>query len=102
MDWGQYFNAETFHALAIPGLIGLAVIVVAYFLRTALYRYIHKLALKTTTSLDDIMIADTRIASLLWCIWLGIWAGYAIASTPEAWIPVESKIIPIIFSSFAI
>jgi moderate conductance mechanosensitive channel len=102
MDWGQIFNLDTLRSLGPPALVGIIIIVVLFFLRRFLYRYIHKLTAKTETVLDDILVANTRIATVLWCIWLGVWAAYKIAETPAAWIDIENKIIPILFTSFGI
>lgn len=102
MDLGQYFNMETLRALGPPALAGLAIIAALYFLRRFLYGYIHKLTAKTETLFDDILVENTKIATLLWCIWLGVWAAYTIAETPPAWIPIEHKVIPVLFASFGI
>jgi moderate conductance mechanosensitive channel len=102
MDWGQYFNLETLRSLGPPALAGIVIIVVLFFLRRFLYRYIHKLTAKTETVLDDILVENTKLATILWCIWMGIWAAYKIAETPTAWIAVEDKIIPILFTAFGI
>ena len=102
MNWGGLFNMQTLTSLGPPAAIGLAIIAALYFLRRFLYGNIHKLTAKTKTTFDDIMVRETRIATLLWCIWLGIWAAYKIAETPPAWIDVENKVIPVLFTSFGI
>jgi small-conductance mechanosensitive channel len=102
MDLGQYFNSETLLSLVWPVVIGIVVIIATIFSRRYLYAYMHKLASKTKTCFDDIMVHETRIASLLWCIWLGIYAGYKIAKTPEAWVDTESKVIAALFVSLGI
>ena len=102
MDLGQYSNSETLLPLVWPVGIGIVVIIAAVFLRRYLYAHIHKLASKTRTCFDDIIIHETRIASLLWCIWLGIYVGYKIANTPEAWVDTESKVISVLFVALGI
>jgi moderate conductance mechanosensitive channel len=102
MDWGQYFNMDTLRSLGPPALVGIAVIIALFLLRRFLYSYIHKLTAKTQTLFDDILVANTKLATLLWCVWIGIWAAYTIAETPPAWIPIESKLIPVLFTSFGI
>ena len=69
-------SSETLLSLILPVGIGVVIIVVTLFLRRYLYHFIHKLSSKTTTVFDDIIIQDTRLASFLWCIWLGIWSGW--------------------------
>ncbi|MDD4877228.1 MAG: hypothetical protein PHQ86_08915, partial [Dehalococcoidales bacterium] len=102
MDLGQYFNSENLHLLAWPVGIGMVVLIAAIFLRRYLSARIHKLAAKTKTGFDDIMVHETRIASLLWCIWLSIYAGYKIANTPESWGNTESKVISVLFVTLGI
>jgi moderate conductance mechanosensitive channel len=102
MDWGHFFNSANLISLIKPSAIGLAVMVALFFLRTYLYRYIRKLASKTKTCLDDIMIRYTSLASLLWCIWIGLYVGWTIAVTPDTWIDMEKKVIPVLFVSFGI
>jgi small-conductance mechanosensitive channel len=89
MDLGQYFNSENLLLLAWPVGMGMVVLIAAIFLRRYLYARIHIFAVKTKTRFDDIMARETRVASLLWCIWLGIYAGYKIANTPEIWVNNE-------------
>jgi moderate conductance mechanosensitive channel len=102
VDIGQYLNAETLLPLAVPAGLGVIIVVALYFLRRFLYVYVHRLAAKTVTQFDDIMLHETRIATLLWCIWLGIWAAYKVANTPVAWIETEDKVISAIFAGFGI
>jgi small-conductance mechanosensitive channel len=102
MDWGQIFTVENVKALAWPVGLGIVIVAALYFLRRFLYVYIHRLAAKTVTQFDDIMIRDTRLATFLWCIWIGIWAAYMIAVTPESWIATENKVISVVFVAFGI
>jgi small-conductance mechanosensitive channel len=102
MDLGQYFNSENLLLLAWPVGMGMVVLIAAIFLRRYLYARIHIFAVKTKTRFDDIMARETRVASLLWCIWLGIYAGYKIANTPEIWVNNESKVISVLFVALGI
>jgi hypothetical protein len=71
--------------LGLPIGVGIAVIIVALLLRRIIYGRLHKWAAKTTTHWDDILIQETRIASLAWCFWLGIYAGIKLAEFPSEW-----------------
>jgi moderate conductance mechanosensitive channel len=102
MDWGSIFNGENLKNLALPVAIGLVIAIVLYVLRYYLYKYIRKLAAKTKTCFDDIMIQNTRLPSLLWCIWIGIYAGWKIAETPVAWIDMENQVIPVLYVGIGI
>ena len=76
---------------------GILVFMATYFLRKYLYSLIQKLCRKTTTRFDDILLRDTRLTTLLWCIWAGISTGWGIADTPESWAATESKIMAALF-----
>lgn len=102
MNWEQLFTIETLQSLAKPVGIGALIIIALFVLRRFLYKYIHKLTAKTNTQFDDIMVHETRIATILWCIWIGIWVGYKIANTPVEWEIFENQIIFSIFASFGI
>jgi small-conductance mechanosensitive channel len=102
MDWGQFFSSENLKSLALPVGTGIVIVVITLFLRRFLYSYIRKLTEKTKTCFDDIMVADTRIATILWCIWLGLWAGFSIAETPGEWDKLVNQIVPVIFVALGI
>ncbi|MBN1190199.1 MAG: mechanosensitive ion channel family protein [Dehalococcoidales bacterium] len=102
MEWGLFIGSANLTSLALPLSIGLVIIVILFVLRIYLYRYIHKLALKTSTCFDDILVRYTRIASILWCIWIGIYTGWTIAQTPDRWMDMEDKVIPVLFVGFGI
>ena len=102
MNWEQLFDPQTPMGLALPILIGIVIIVVLYFLRRLLYSYIRKLTAKTATCFDDIFIRETRLATWLWCLCLGIWAGYQIARTPTDWKVIEDIVVPVLFVALGI
>jgi len=102
MNWGELFNTQTLLALGVPVGIGLLVMIVLYILRRYLFKLLHKLTSKTSTCFDDIMMHNTRIPTLLWCIWLGIYIAYRVADTPAAWMVVEKQLIPVLFVAFGV
>jgi small conductance mechanosensitive channel len=63
---------------------------------------VHKWTAKTTTKFDDIMVRETRIATLLWCILLGIYVGWKIAYTPADWVDIETHVISSIFAAIGV
>lgn len=81
-------------------LVPLAVLVVvtglALLLRTLIYGRLHKWSAKTETKWDDLLIHDTRIASLLWCFFLGVFAAVHLAVVPESWEEHVASISPIL------
>ena len=68
----------------------------ALLLRMIIYRRLHKWSAKTETKWDDLVIHDTRIASLLWCFFLGIFAAVHLAVVPESWEEHVASISPIL------
>jgi small-conductance mechanosensitive channel len=89
-------------SLLLPVAAGAGVIGLTLFLRWYLYSFIHKLASKTKTVFDDILIHETRLPSLFWCLWLGIFVGYKLALTPDTWVNIENKVMSTLFISLGI
>ncbi len=102
MELGQLFNLETFKSLWLPIISGIVIMIVLFILRHYLYRYIRKVAEKTVTCFDDIMVHETRIPTILWCVWIGIFSAYKLAVTPESWMGLENKIIPVLYTAIGI
>jgi small-conductance mechanosensitive channel len=102
MDWAQLFSAENLKVLAWPLGAGAAVMVIALFLRRFLYSYIRKLTAKTKTCFDDIIVRDTRLVTILWCVWWGLYTGFTIAEPPPEWDLLAGLIVPVIFVALAI
>lgn len=86
----------------VPFGIGMAVTVVSLLLRAIIFSRLHKWAAKTETEWDDILIRSTRVASLLWCFWLGIYAGFELAFVPEFWEGPADAVAPILFVALGI
>ncbi|MBI3459718.1 mechanosensitive ion channel family protein [Candidatus Acetothermia bacterium] len=63
-DVGEYF---------IPATIVIGTFVVGYIVRSILFRYLQRLAERTTWEGDDIVIAATRGPFLVWIMMLGIY-----------------------------
>jgi moderate conductance mechanosensitive channel len=102
MDWGKLLDPASLLGLALPAAIGAVIIVVLYFLRRILYHYIRKLVAKTKTCFDDILIRDTHIATLLWCILVGIYVGFTIYAAPASWSIITDEVIPVLFVALGI
>ena len=69
------------NAFVMPGLVFLAVFVVALGFRRFAYRLLERWARKTENTLDEALLATTRGPSLLWCI---IIAAHVAIGTSEA------------------
>jgi fumarate reductase subunit C len=102
MNWDQFFSIDTLIHLGIPVGIGILVTVAVYFLRRFLYKYIQNMAAKTKTQFDDIMIRETRLPTLFWCFWLGIFVGFTVYTPPDSWARITDKLIPVLFAALGI
>jgi small-conductance mechanosensitive channel len=98
----QIIAGDLVNQWILPVGAGVAVLIVTLALRYLLHRYIHKLASKTKTCFDDIIIRDTRLATLLWCVWLGIYTGWRVADIPESWSLTAIEIVPALFVALGI
>ncbi len=67
-----------------------------------MHKNIQKLASKTKTQFDDILIRKTRLPTLLWCFWLGIYVGFTASAAPDSWSQITDKIIPVLFVTLGI
>ncbi|MCX5991671.1 MAG: mechanosensitive ion channel family protein [Chloroflexi bacterium] len=81
----------------VPIGIGVAVMVLTLLLRRTIYWRLHKWAAKTETKWDDVLIHSTRIASMLWCFFLGIYTAVEVAAVPASWEGHLDDIVPILF-----
>ena len=102
MNWGSFFNSETLLPLALPVGLGVVVIILILIVRAFLYRLVHRLASRTKTHFDDILLREIRLPSLFWCIWLGVLVGYKLAETPMAWVDSENKAFNSLFAALGI
>ncbi len=82
--------------VVVPVAVLVVVTGLALLLRMIIYGRLHKWSAKTETKWDDILIHDTRTASLLWCFFLGIFAAVHLAVVPESWEEHVASISPIL------
>jgi len=82
--------------VVVPVASGAIITVVALLVRRFIYRRLQKLAAKTETEWDDIVLHSTRFATLLWCFFLGIFAAVHIAVVPPSWEDHVNTISPIL------
>lgn len=77
----------------IPLGIFVAVLVVGYLVRAALYRLLVRWTEKSATQLDDIIIATTKLPSLLWILILSTLIALQLVEIPEDLSQVLDKIL---------
>jgi moderate conductance mechanosensitive channel len=87
--------------LAIPAGSAILIILICLFFRNLLYKRLHKWAHNTRSSWDDFLITSTRLPSILWCIWLGIYGALVISQMiiqlPQSWQEIVIKVVPVLF-----
>lgn len=88
--------------LVVPIGIGIVITIIAVLLRNFTYWRLHRWSAKTDTKWDDILLRSTRFASLLWCFFLGIYAGIEIAVVPASWESPINSVVPILFAVMGI
>jgi len=81
----------------VPIGIGVVVTVLTLLLRKTIYWRLQKWAEKTETKWDDVLIHSTRLASMLWCFFLGIYTAAEVAVVPASWEGHLDDIVPILF-----
>ena len=89
-------SENTILRVVVPVAVLVVVTGLALLLRMIIYGRLHKWSAKTETKWDDILIHDTRTASLLWCFFLGIFAAVHLAVVPESWEEHVASISPIL------
>jgi len=99
--WENYGNADVLN-IVIPIAIGVFIILFTLLLRKILFGRLHAWSKRTESHWDDIIITATRRASLVWCFWLGIYAGLKFAALPSDWVDNTDKAIMIVFAVMGI
>src|SRR5512136_168355 len=95
-DFLRDISDNTIVRVLAPVGVLLVVTGLALLLRMIVYGRLHKWSAKTETKWDDLLIHDTRIASLLWCFFLGVFAAVHLAVVPESWEEYVASISPIL------
>jgi small conductance mechanosensitive channel len=88
--------------VALPVGAAVVVLLLAYLVRRIVYSRLYRQAAKTQSRWDDTIVRTTRVASLLWCIWLGIYTGLKLAEFGSGWAEGIDKAIPIVFAALGI
>ena len=89
-------NQNLLVRIAIPVAALVVVTGLALLIRMFIYRRLEKFAAKTETEWDDMLVHDTRVASLLWCFFLGIFVAVHVAVVPASWEERVGSISPIL------
>ncbi|MBM3156205.1 MAG: mechanosensitive ion channel [Chloroflexi bacterium] len=99
--WENYGNADVLN-IVIPTAIAIFIVLFTLLLRRLIFGRLHAWSRRTESHWDDIIIAATRRASLVWCFWLGIYAGLKFAALPSNWADNADKAILIVFAVMGI
>lgn len=85
----QHLNGLADYAL--PLLACLGTVLLGYLLRNMVFKRFLRLASKTKTDIDDIIITATRGPFIIWCLMLGIYLGLEVSSLPARWVDLGGK-----------
>lgn len=102
MKFWENYRGEQILDVVIPVCLGVLITLLALLLRWLLYRKLHKWAKRTESPWDDIIIKSTRLVSLAWCFWLGIFGGLKIADLPSEWANETNKAVLAAFAAMGI
>ncbi len=102
MGFMEEFSDNEVLRWLVPAGIAIAITVIAVLLRNFIYWRLHKWSAKTETQWDDILVRSSRFPSILWCLWLGIYAGVEFAVVPESWEVHVDNVAPILFVTMGI
>lgn len=102
MAFWERLSLEQIRLVAVPVVVAAVIIVVALWLRRLLYKKLHTWAARTETRWDDLVVRETRLASLVWCFWLGIYGGMLVAELPSTVATGTSMAAPVLFVSLGI
>lgn len=75
---------QDFSEYWLPILVFLGSFFLILCVRNIIYRLLSRLAVRTATPLDDVIIQTTRFASLLWCLFIAIYLSMNFVDVPEA------------------
>ena len=75
---------EFFSMILLPASVFALVFLFGLILRRIFFSYIDKIAQKTSSQLDDILISAIRFPSLLWFLMLAVYFGIDVSALPDA------------------
>lgn len=80
----------------LPSGIALVSAVVLFVIRGIIFKILNRWASKSSTKVDDIIVGSTRMASVFWCIAIGLYLGVAFSTLPEKYAFNINKLIHVI------
>jgi small conductance mechanosensitive channel len=102
MKFWENYRGEQILDVVIPVCIGIFITLFALLLRWIVFRQLHRWAKRTESPWDDIIIDSTRLVSLAWCFWLGIYGGLKIADLPSEWANETNRAVLAAFAAMGI
>ncbi len=82
--------------IIIPVAVMVVITLLAVLLRHILFGWLKKLAARSQTESDDMVLRSTGIATLLWCFFPGIIAALHVAVVPESWEGPVQTVAPLL------
>jgi len=81
---------------AAPAVIAVLATLVLLSIRGVVLRLSQRLALKTETRMDDMVIGSIRVPSLYWCVAIGLYFGLVFSDLPARYVSALSTVIYVI------
>ena len=79
-----------------PALISVVATVILFSVRGIVLRLAQRLADRSETRLDDMVIGSVRVPSLYWCVAIGLYFGLVFSELPEKYLRHLSTLIHVI------
>lgn len=79
--------------LIMPISIFLITVIAGYIVRRLLFTRLSLWAGKSSTKVDDIIIAATKGPFLVWCLMLGIYFALEFSKLPQEWVHIAGKVM---------
>jgi len=77
----------------IPASIAAGSMVALFVVRGVVFSFFRRWALRTSTGLDNIIVGSIRMASVYWCVAIGLYLGIAFSRLPGKYIININKLI---------
>jgi small-conductance mechanosensitive channel len=76
--------------------IFVGVTAIALLFRKVMFRFLHRWAQKTETTLDDLLLAAVRVPSIYWCIAAGLYLAIGTSNLPAQYVTYSFKAIHVL------
>ncbi len=85
-----------FNSILFSLAIFFGVTAIALLFRKVMFRFLHRWAKKTETTLDDLLLAAVRVPSMYWCIAAGLYLSIGTSELPAPYVTYSFKAIHVL------